>query len=64
MNKNKPTIEQKIATLEAMVAWFDSEDFVLEAALEKYEKAQKLADEIQQELYQLKNTIEQVAAAE
>lgn len=57
---NSPSIEEKIVQLEQQVAWFDSEEFVLEEALGRYEVAQKLADEIQQDLATLKNTITQV----
>ena len=57
---NQPTIEEKIAILEKLVAWFDSDDFVLEEALAKYDEAQKLAAEIGQDIATLKNTIEQV----
>ena len=57
---NSPSIEEKIVQLEQQVAWFDSEEFVLEEALGRYEVAQKLANEIQQDLATLKNTITQV----
>lgn len=61
MSKNKsPKIEQKIADLEQMVAWFNSEEFELEAALKQYEAAQKLAKEIQSDLATLKNSIVRV----
>lgn len=60
MTKNNPTIEEKIAQLEASVAWFDSDDFELEKALDEYEKARKLADEISRDITELKNTIEKV----
>lgn len=61
MTKNDtPNIEAKIARLEKEVAWFDSEEFMLEQAVERYEQAQKLADEIQQDIAHLKHTIEQV----
>lgn len=61
MSKNNtPNIEDKITALEAMVAWFDSEDFVLEQALVKYQEAEKLGVEIQKDITSLKNSIEQV----
>lgn len=64
MNKSKSlTIEEKIAELEKIVSWFDSEEFVLEQAVAKYEAAQKLADEIQHDIGTLKNTIEQVGSS-
>lgn len=58
---NDTTIEQKIEQLEQAVAWFDSDEFVLEQATSRYEQAQKLADEIQRDIAGLKNTIEQVS---
>lgn len=61
---NTPTIEEKIATLERLVAWFDSEEFILEQAVEKYDDAQKLAVEIQDDITKLKNTIERVNSSE
>lgn len=65
MSKNESlTIEQKIERLEKTVAWFDSEDFVLEQAIEQYEKAQRLADEIKDDIAALKNTIEQIKPTE
>lgn len=65
MTKNdNETVEQKIATLEQKVAWFDGDEFVLEQAMDRYEEAQKLADEIQADLSDLKNTIERVNLAE
>ena len=65
MSKNESlTIEQKIERLEKTVAWFDSEDFVLEQAIEQYVKAQRLADEIKDDIAALKNTIEQIKPTE
>lgn len=57
MNKSKPGIEEKIAELEKQVTWFDSEEFVLEEAIERYERAQTLSKQITEELESLKNTI-------
>ena len=60
MTKNNTTIEEKISQLEAAVAWFDSDEFELEKALDEYEKARKLADEVSRDIAELKNTIERV----
>jgi exodeoxyribonuclease VII small subunit len=57
MQKNNQTIQEKITELDALVAWFDSDDFVLEAALEKFKQAEQLAKEIEQDLSSLKNDI-------
>jgi exonuclease VII small subunit len=39
------------------VAWFESDLFVVEQAIEKFKEAEQLADEIEQELNEYKNTI-------
>lgn len=54
--KNK-TITQKINDFEELIKWFDSDSFSLEAAIEKYTQASKLAEEIEQELVELKNEV-------
>lgn len=48
---------QKIAELEAMVAWFESDDFQIEASLERYQAAEKLAADIQNDLAEFRNEI-------
>lgn len=55
-SKNK-TIQDKLAELNQMVAWFDSEDFQLEEALERFSQAQKLAEGIEKDLVELKNEV-------
>ena len=40
-----------------LVAWFEGEELELEAALDKYKEAEKLADEIEKDLSGLKNEI-------
>lgn len=54
--KNK-TIQEKMNELATQVAWFDSDEFSLEAAIEHFAAAEKLADEIEKELTTLKNDI-------
>jgi exonuclease VII small subunit len=56
--KNNSTIAEKTAKLNELVAWFDSEDFELELALEKFTEAEKLAQEIEADLLALKNNIQ------
>ncbi|HMI09895.1 MAG TPA: hypothetical protein VK497_05875 [Candidatus Saccharimonadales bacterium] len=58
--KNNPTIAEKTAKLNELVAWFDGEDFELELALEKFTEAEKLAAEIETDLQALKNNIQTV----
>lgn len=51
------TISNKLAKLGELVAWFESDDFVLEAAVDRFKEAQKLADDIERDLTELKNDI-------
>jgi exodeoxyribonuclease VII small subunit len=60
MSSTNKTISQKTAELNKMVEWFDSDDFVLEEAIDKYKMAEKLAAEIEQDLSSLKNEIQVV----
>ncbi len=54
--KNK-TIKQQMNDLQKLVEWFEGDEFELEMAKEKFELAEKLADEIRQKLTTLKNEI-------
>lgn len=55
--KSSETISKKLAKLGELVAWFESDEFVLEEAVERFKEAQKLADEIENNLAELKNEI-------
>jgi exodeoxyribonuclease VII small subunit len=57
MSKQTKTIQDKIAELNQQVAWFDSDEFELEKAVDKFSEAEKLAEEIEQDLTGLKNEI-------
>ena len=61
MVENKPTLNEKIAALDAQVEWFYSDDFKLEEAVDKYQKAATLAKEIEADLKSLRNEIEVLA---
>lgn len=52
------TITQKLAQLDDSIEWFYGDEFALDQALPKYQSAAKLAEEIQQDLEQLKNKVE------
>lgn len=58
MSKSNKTIQEKTAELSNLVAWFDSDDFTLEAALDKFKEAEALAETIEQDLKSLKNDIQ------
>lgn len=57
MTKNEPTIQDKTAKLNELLAWFNGDEFVLEQAGEKLKEAKKLADEIESDLSTLENDI-------
>lgn len=59
LSKEK-TIQEKIAELDGLVAWFDSDEFSLEQALEKFKTAESLALQIEKDLGALKNDIQVV----
>lgn len=58
MSAKNSTIKQKLAQLDELVAWFERDDVEIEQALEKFETAQKLANEIASELKSAKNKVE------
>ena len=60
--KSSLSIAEKTAKLDELIAWFDSDDFELEKALDKFKEAEKLAQEIERDLMSLKNNIEVVKA--
>jgi len=60
MSKSNKTVQEKTVELTELVTWFDSEDFSLEAALEKFKVAEALAEEIETDLVALKNDIQLV----
>jgi exodeoxyribonuclease VII small subunit len=54
---NDASIQDKITTLDQLVEWFDSDEFNLEMALEKFKEAELLANGIEKDLLALKNEI-------
>lgn len=57
MSAANKTINSKIAELDTLVGWFDSDEFELEEAIDKFKAAEKLAGEIEHDLASLKNEI-------
>lgn len=55
-DKNK-SIQENMAELQALVNWFQGEDFSLEEAVTKFSDAEKLAATIEKDLSELKNDI-------
>ena len=58
--KNK-TIEEKMTELNKLVAWFDGDEFVLEQAIDRFKEAERLAEEVKQDLESVKNDIKVIA---
>jgi len=63
MTKNSTTIQKKITQLDALVAWFDGDDFSLEKATDVFREAEALAREIETDLTELKNEVRVVKAS-
>jgi len=57
MSSTNKSIQEKTTELTELVAWFDSDEFTLEQALNKFKIAEKLAVEIEHDLLSLKNEI-------
>lgn len=53
----KSNIQKKLQQLAEQVAWFESDQFVLEKAVERFKAAQQLAEGIETDLAALKNDI-------
>lgn len=51
------TIADKLAQLNQLVAWFESDEFSIEEALDKFAEAEKLEKTIDDELTVFKNKI-------
>jgi exonuclease VII small subunit len=61
MSKNDDmSVQEKIAELTKLVAWFDSDEFELEKAVDMYKKAELLASDIENDLSKLQNDIQVV----
>jgi exodeoxyribonuclease VII small subunit len=57
MSKTDKTITEQLAELETLVAWFESDEFVVEDSLEKYKQAETLAEQIEKDLKTFKNEV-------
>lgn len=58
MSTPNKTIQEKTTELSELVAWFDSDEFTLEVALDKFKEAEALAESIEKDLKALKNDIQ------
>lgn len=55
---NTKSFQKKMAELDDILAWFESEEVSLDEAVGKYEQAKKLSAELEKELTEAKNKIE------
>lgn len=55
--KSNNSIKEKTDKLNKLIAWFDSEDFSLEEAIDKFKEAEKMASDIENDLNNLKNEV-------
>lgn len=55
--ENEVTIGEQIAKLDTLIAWFDSDDFNIEVAFDRYKQAEELASTIEKRLTVMKNDI-------
>ena len=60
MSEQSKTVQQTLAELSELVAWFQSPAFTLEDAVTKFKNAETLAEEIEKDLTKLKNDIKVV----
>jgi exodeoxyribonuclease VII small subunit len=58
MSKENKSIQDKLHELTKLVAWFDSDDFTLETAIDKFKEAENLAETIEKDLSVIKNDIQ------
>lgn len=57
MSKENKTIEQKLDDLRQRVSWFDSEEFILAEAIDRFKQAEELAADIERDLTSFQNKI-------
>lgn len=58
MSKVNNKITNKTEQLEDLINWFDSDDFSIDLAIDKYKQAESLAKEIEADLLSMKNEVE------
>jgi exodeoxyribonuclease VII small subunit len=62
MSSPTPDFGTKLKELEAITAWFESDEVDLDAALAKFERGMQLADELKRELQRVENRVEKIKA--
>lgn len=57
MSKTDENLAVQLAKLDEIVAWFEQDDFDIEAAITKFEEGSAVAEQIKTKLTTLENTI-------
>lgn len=57
MSAVNKSIQDKMTELDELVAWFNSDEFVLESAIDKFKQAEALATQIEADLVSMQNDI-------
>lgn len=60
-NADNRSLREKMEQLEEILAWFDSDEFELEVAVERYQQAARVAEQIDQRLTEIKNKVTIIA---
>lgn len=55
--KNEPTLQDQLAELDELLAWFDQPDLDLDQALAKFDHGVKLTEEIKDRLATFENKV-------
>ena len=56
-NADNRSLREQMEQLEEILAWFESDEFELEAAVERYQQAARVAERIDQRLREIKNKV-------
>ena len=56
-NADNRSLREQMEQLEEILAWFDNDEFELEAAVERYQQAARVAEQIDQRLREIKNKV-------
>lgn len=56
--KAPQTFEEKMAELEAILDWFDSNDVTLDKSVQQFERGMRLAEELEKDLSKARNKVE------
>lgn len=60
MSNKSNSVEEKMAKLRELAAWFESDEFSLSEASKTFKEATVLAGEIEHDLTEMKNTVQEL----